>query len=158
MKMRKILPLIILAVGSFFLLSGCDAMLDAIFATNQITVDVAVTIPPYPSVARYYYDWAYGVGAVTLTFTDINTGAVTVVTSGRTGYDAVSSHFVFPFTKLKGDIYTIAAVYSSVYYPPYTYGTSTFYDPSGVPLGSISMPYTNSGDSTGHSVHLFMYF
>jgi hypothetical protein len=31
MKMRKLLPVIILAVGSLFVLSGCDAMLDAIF-------------------------------------------------------------------------------------------------------------------------------
>ncbi len=43
MKMRKILPLVILAVGALVLLSGCDAMLDAIFPTAQITVDAAVT-------------------------------------------------------------------------------------------------------------------
>ena len=35
MKIRKILPLVLLAVGSVFLLSSCDAMLDAIFRTTR---------------------------------------------------------------------------------------------------------------------------
>jgi hypothetical protein len=98
---------------------------------------------------------------VTLYFTDTNTGALTVVASERTGYDNSSSHFVFPFTKLKGDTYTIIATYASAHYsspPP----NPLFYDPSGTRMGfptsQISLPYNNSGDSTGHSVHLYMYF
>ena len=43
MKMRKLLPLVLLAVGALFLLSSCDAMLDAIFPSNQIYVDVEVS-------------------------------------------------------------------------------------------------------------------
>ena len=41
MKMRKILPLVLLAVGSVFLLSSCDAMLDAIFSNNTVNVYVS---------------------------------------------------------------------------------------------------------------------
>ena len=51
MKMRKILPLVILAVTAFFLLSGCDALLDAIFSKDQITVDVAVYTPSHSDYA-----------------------------------------------------------------------------------------------------------
>ena len=36
MKIRKILPLVLLALASVFLLSSCDALLDAIFSNNTI--------------------------------------------------------------------------------------------------------------------------
>jgi hypothetical protein len=157
MKMRKILPIVILAVGSLFLLSGCDALLDAIFAKNQMTIDVRVSIPPYPLVSAYYYDWLYGVGTVTLSVHDLTSGSVTVVTSGRTGYDSSSSHFYFPFTKLANDTFMITATYTSGYYGSPA-PTSVFFDPSGYGMTSITLPYSNGGDSTGHSVNLYMYF
>jgi len=45
MKIRRIILLVLLAAGSVFLLSSCDAMLDAIFSNNTITVYVAAYIP-----------------------------------------------------------------------------------------------------------------
>ena len=53
MKTRKILPLVLIVVGAAFLLSSCDAMLDAIYPSNQISVDVAVrgTIGYHPDFA-----------------------------------------------------------------------------------------------------------
>ena len=150
MKMRKILPLVILAVGALFLLSGCDALLDAIFAKNQISVDVQVS-------NAYYNDWYYGAGSVTLNFYDLSTGSTTTVVSGRTGYDYTSSHFVFTFTKLEADTFAITAFYNSAYYADPA-SNNVFYDPSGAGHTSIAMPFTNSGDSTGHSIDLTMYF
>ena len=41
MRIRKILPVLLLAVGSLFLLTSCDALLDAIFSNNTITVYVS---------------------------------------------------------------------------------------------------------------------
>jgi hypothetical protein len=161
MKMRKLLPLVLLAVGALFMLSGCDAMLDAIFQDNQITVDVFVTIPPYPGLGQYYYDWYYGTGTVTLTLYDVTAGTNKVVVSGRTGYTSTASHFVFPFTKLKSDTYMVTAVYTSAYYSS-PGPNSIFYDPSGTimgsPFSSIAMPYVNAGDSTGRSANISMYF
>jgi hypothetical protein len=156
MKMRKLLPVIILAVGSLFLLSGCDAMLDAIFQKEQITVDVIVQIPPV-GIGPYYYDWYYGAGTVTLTLSDVNDGTNTTLVSTRTGITGAASHFVFPFTKLKKDTYRFVASYASYYYvSPAPIGY--FYDPSNTLMTSVSMPYSNAGDSTGNSVNLYMYF
>jgi hypothetical protein len=150
MKMRKLLPVLIIAVGSVFLLSGCDAILDAIFQNNQITVDVSVS-------SGYALDYASGNGTVTLTLTDVTSGTPTTVASTRTGFDSVSSHFVFAFTKLKSDTFTVNASYTSAYYTS-PLPMNSFLDPSNNALTQITMPYTNSGDSTGRSVYLKIYF
>ena len=42
MRAKKLLPLILLAVGALFLLSSCDAILDAIYANNTLDVTVDV--------------------------------------------------------------------------------------------------------------------
>jgi hypothetical protein len=156
MKMRKLLLLVFLAVGVLFLLSGCDAMLDAIFPSNQIYVDVQV------SAAHYYNDW-FGTyyhgsypGTVTLQLFDVNNGSTTIATGSWTSVDYNCIHFPFVFTKLKNDTYQLTATYTSVHYLPAF--TTIFYDPSGLGMTSISMPYNNSGDYTGHSVDLYMYF
>ncbi len=71
MKIKKLLPLVLLAVAAVLMLSSCDAMLDAIFPTNQIIVDVAVDA---------------------LTHTDYASSPVTVVLSGPSPATA-SKHF-----------------------------------------------------------------
>ncbi len=40
MRTRKLVLLVLLAVGATFLLSSCDALLDAIYANNTINVTV----------------------------------------------------------------------------------------------------------------------
>ena len=157
MKTRKILPLVLLAVGALFLLSGCDAILNAIFPDNQIFVDVRIRAVDYPvDWSHTFYSGAYP-GTVTLTLTDVNTGSVTIANGSWTSVDTSFIHFPFTFTKLKSDTFNLTAVYTSTYEGgPYV--VSTFYDPSGNYLSAIAMPYTNSGDSTGHSVNLYMIF
>ncbi|MGD0725260.1 MAG: hypothetical protein ABSB63_06820 [Spirochaetia bacterium] len=102
MKTKKLLPLVLLAVAAVLMLSSCDAMLDAIFPTNQIIVDVAVDALP-----GHHLDFA--------------TSPVTVVLSGPTpatgtkyfdGYDIYNyAHYTFSFTNLKDGFYTINAYY-----------------------------------------------
>jgi hypothetical protein len=156
MKTRKILPLILLAVGSLFLLSSCDAMLDAIFQNNQIYVDVEISGANYPLDWTAAYRFGAYPGSVTLSLYDVTTGSTTTSTGSWTSADINYVHFPFTFTKLKGDTFTLTATFTSAHYFP-TYQT-LFYDPSGLPMSSISMPYKNSGDSTGHSVSLYMIF
>jgi hypothetical protein len=153
MKTRKILPLVLLAVGSLFLLSSCDAMLDAIFQNNQVTVDVAV------SYARAYNDWFYGTNSqVSCTIFD-GSGNPTTSTGSWTSLDGFAVHYNFTFTKLKNDTYSFAALYRGYTFGPAgndgnlydgTYGSTTF-----IPLLTspfLTMPYKNPGDSTGHSM------
>ncbi len=157
MKPRRLLPLIYVAAGALFLLSGCDAMLDAIFPSNQITVDVAV------SRTSYYNDWyaafVYGSypGSVTLYMYD--NGNPTAVTATWSSADANYVHYTFTFIKLKDHAFSFEAFYVSGHgsVPGYT---GRFYDPSGYyfdfPI-AITMPFHNSHDSTGHLVDLYMY-
>src|SRR5208283_1004098 len=110
MKIRKFLLLVFLAVGALFLLSGCDAMLDAIFPSNQIYVDVEVSAGGF-----YNYDWYhtyyYGTypGYVTLELYDVNSGSTTIATGNWTSVDPNYIHFPFVFTRLKNDVYQLTA-------------------------------------------------
>lgn len=61
MKTRKILPLVILALASVFLLSSCDALLDAIFANDTLTVYVKTA-------------WVYGYSTADFVTVQSNTG------------------------------------------------------------------------------------
>jgi hypothetical protein len=109
--------------------------------------------------ATYYTN--HSSGRVTLYLTDVNDGSVTTAVGSWTGVDYTYVHYTFPFTKLMDHTYTLTAYYNS-----YSLGSqppnTVFYDPSGAEMGtppcSITMPYKNSGDSTGHSVNLYMYF
>jgi hypothetical protein len=158
MKMRKLLPLVLLAVGSLFLLTSCDALLDAIFASNQIQVQVSVYRGTNP-LTDIYQDWLHQYpSTVTLTLTDITEGSNSTVVTGWDGRDSNYLYFDVSYIKLKDHTYTLTAYYHSIY-SGFTYGPVTvFYDPNSVPMGSINMPYHNSGDSTGRSVNLYMYF
>jgi len=156
MKMRKLLPLVLLAVGSLFLLTSCDALLDAIFASNQIQVQVSV----YKGTnGAFFEDWLNGYpSTVTLTLSDINSGTQSTVVTSWDGIDSNYLYFNVQYIKLKDHTFTLSATYNSSY-SGLSYGPVTsFYDPNNVGMGSIQMPYSNPGDSTGHSVNLYMYF
>ncbi len=43
MRVKKLIPLILLAVGALFLLSSCDQILDALYANNTINVTTIVS-------------------------------------------------------------------------------------------------------------------
>ena len=112
MKMRKILPLVILAVGALFLLSGCDAMLDAIFQKDNIDVDVAVPAAQYSFV---YNDYYYGTNPqVTCNLYDASGSPITATSAGWSYWDGTYLHFTMSFKNLKDNTYTFYAAYAGV--------------------------------------------
>ncbi len=152
MKMRKILPLVILAAGALFLLSGCDALLDAIFQNNQITVDVWVVASTHP-------DYAVGNSHVTTTLYDTNSGSTYTSSASWQSYDGYYVHYYMSFTKLPSDTFQITSVYYN-YLNSATGSTNEIWDSSGtVNIGAptvpnqITMPHPDySSDSTGRSI------
>jgi hypothetical protein len=155
MKIKKLLPLVLLAVTAVLMLSSCDAMLDAIFPSNQISVDVMVNKASNPS---FFSDWYYGTpSTVTLTLLDNNTGVSSTLSGGWTDIDSKYVHYVFTFLKLKDHVYSFTAYYSSVTAggPPFL--QTQFWDGS-TGMYAVQMPYRTGHDSTGHSADFQMYF
>jgi hypothetical protein len=130
MRVKKLLPLILLAVGALFLLSSCDAILDALYANNTINVT--------PTVSNAYP------GAVS------PKSYVNVIISGATGgtqtayYSYTSSsvnyYDTLSFSKLPNGNYTIAAYY-------FEYAGGGTYLEYGPQYQSLSMPYNGSSSA-----------
>ncbi len=90
MRAKKLLPLILLAVGALFLLSSCDAILDAIYANNtlDVTVDVSHFDTGYANPSSY----------VEVTLTGASGASSTA--NANTIYTGNYSTFDVPFSKL----------------------------------------------------------
>lgn len=117
MKMRKILPIVVLAVGALFLLSGCDAMLDAIFSNSQITVDVKIYYADYPLDWGQTYTYGRTSGYVDLYLYDVSTSSL-LSTTRLTWSSADLAYIYYPttnYTDLKNDTYQVYAYYYSYY-------------------------------------------
>ena len=142
MKIRKILPLAILAVGALVFLSGCDAILDAIFQNNQLSVSVNVYFGDYPFDWNASYFHGYSSGQVTVYVTaNSGAGAVTQASTFWTSADSQYVHYNLDFTNLKDDTYWVTTTYTSYYqYPNQTFTVS----------GQLVTPH----DSSGHSATL----
>jgi hypothetical protein len=100
MKIRKILPLALLAIGSVFMLSSCDALLDAIFANNTVNVSVAAYIP-----TNGYFP---GTDYVTV---DIIGPTSVSTTVGYSGSDFYYMYWDVTIPKLSDGTYTVQATY-----------------------------------------------
>jgi len=144
MKAIGKLPLLILEAGLLVLLSGCDQMLDGIFPERQI-IQVQVKVPLYHSVGLPG-------SSVNVQLTDggasILTGPVAVTYSS---YDSAFAYYQIQFTKLRNETYGLLAYYydaatSGTYYSPY--GSSFFYNPAGIGVTSVTLPYFQSSDIT----------
>ena len=127
MRVKKLIPLILLAIGALFLLSSCDQILDALYANNTITVTTTVSNSDTGAVNPKSY--------VTVTISGATGGTQTAyysyTASGYSYYDTLS------FEKLPNGNYTITA-----YYVGYAgFGTYVQYGPQYV---SLSMPYNGS--------------
>jgi hypothetical protein len=152
MKIKKLLPLVLLAAAAVLMLSSCDAMLDVIFPSNQISVDVMVNRADFPN------DWSYGAPA-TVDFVLYDATANTFSTQSGSWSDRDSNylHFVFAFLNLKDHVYQMTATYHSFYYA-LDPSTSTFYDGNSPGMLAVQMPHRTGHDSTGHSADFQMYF
>lgn len=126
MRAKKLLPLILLAVGALFLLSSCDAILDAIYANNtlDVTVDVSHFDTGYANPSSY----------VEVTLTGASGASSTA--NANTIYTGNYSTFDVPFSKLPNGNYTITVTYYGYSYP--------YYYPFGPQSYSISFPYNGS--------------
>jgi hypothetical protein len=142
MKMRKLLPLVLLAVGSLFLLTSCDALLDAIFPNSQIFVDVRVYGGSYTTDWIQSYNFNQISGIVTVILVDQRNGDTTSANSYFTSADPTFIHYGFNFTGLKDHTYLVTA-----YYVSYNYA-----DP--LPQSYLVTP----NDATGHSASLTVTF
>ena len=122
MKIRKLIPLAILAVVAVVALSSCDAMLDAIFSKNQITVDVQVATSSYP----VNYDYYNGYGAyVTATITDSSGKTASQNTYYYSSANSSTIDYNFTFPNLSDGTYTISSTYYSYYNGGTYYSAST---------------------------------
>ena len=142
MRIRKILPLALLAIGTLFALTSCDKLLDAIFASNTINVTVKVAWSDHLSYASGGY-----VGVV-VTGSDSSVYSATAYSTFVDGSGYVNYGFSFP--KLGDATYGIA----TTYYGPATGTTYTnaFYDPTNYYGTSITLPYIYGGSETSVSV------
>jgi hypothetical protein len=147
MKVRKILPLLILAVGAVALLSSCNVLLDAIYPPNAISLDVAVNVSNHTdylisSVNAQLHDNSYS----NLLVSSVNAASPRYEGWSRSGY----VHYYFTFARLNNDTYTVTAAYNS------SAGTAT---PATnyIPTNNFTFPYSNSGGSGGHSISMRAY-
>jgi hypothetical protein len=156
MKIKKLLPLVLLAVTAILMLSSCDAMLDAIFPSDQISVDVMVYKNYSPA---FHIDWQTGdASTVALTLTDVTTGVSSTLSAGWSDIDSNYVHYVFTFLRLKDHVYSLSALYYSVDAGPTPFLQTQFWDGSTISMYAVQMPYRNGHDSTGHSADFQMYF
>jgi hypothetical protein len=149
MKIRKLLPLVLLAVASLFFLSSCDQLLDAIFSgDNTLNMYVQVT-------KASHVDWAVSTSTVSL-----YNGAGSLVaqqTVSASTYDGTYGYFYVSFTKLAKGTYT---VYSSYAGGVGDLGATTWYfeDPNTLAyINSITLPDSNSSDLSGKTVTTYSY-
>jgi len=123
--MKRIIPLIFLAVAAVFLLTGCDAMLKAIYP-NQVGGDNTVSVTVY---APYYYYQPIVVALYDSSGTYVGS-AQTYASSYYDGYYYSGS---VSFSSLKDDTYTAEAWLETVAVnnipdsgEPYNYTSSYF--------------------------------
>ena len=100
MKIRKLLPLVLLAIASVFLLSSCDALLDAIFANDTINVYVSAYIPT----------WGYNPGGDTVSVA-ISGPTNATATASYTGNDAYYMYWSVAVPKLSDGTYTVTVTF-----------------------------------------------
>jgi hypothetical protein len=149
MRVKKLLPLILLAIGALFLLSSCDAILDALYANNTITV-TAYVITTHPGATSYY-------SSVTVNLSGASGATVSAGYSGSIYHDTVNGfnyaiYYFSPIKRLPNGNYNM----TSSYYDGVTtsiFSTTYFYDQNENPYTSISMPF-NGSSTADFSVYL----
>ena len=146
--MRKWTPVLVAALA--FALSGCSQVLNLIYPSNAISVDVRVLGSSHP-------DWSQPGSSVTVSASSDAGQAFSQTTSSAT-YDGTYAHFLVILTKLPNQRYTLVTSYTSGASGSTFYASPApddFFDPSGTELNLIQMPYTQgTNPSSGHSVSL----
>ena len=141
------------AAGVVLLLASCGQLMNLIYPSNVISVDVRVA-------ASVHADWASPGSTASVTLT-ADSGQVFSQTTPSTSFDGTYAHFLLTVPKLPNQKYTIVTSYTSgssgrtFYASP---APDDFFDPVGTELNLIQMPYTlNAASTNGHAVLLTAY-
>ncbi len=141
------------AAGTVFLLAGCGQLMNLIYPSNVISMDVRVLASAHP-------DWASPGSMATITLAS-DAGQTFTQSSASATFDGAYAHYLITVSKLPNEKYTIVTSYTSgetgsVFYA--SPAPDDFFDPAGTELNLIQMPYTLSAAPTnGHSVLLSAY-
>jgi hypothetical protein len=148
-RVRKLIVLLPVA-GLALVLSGCGQLMNIIYPSNAMTVDVHVLAENHP-------DWSARGSSVTVTVTS-DAGQTFSQTDGTATFDGTYAHFTVTITKLPNQTYTLVTSYTSgtsgrTYYA--SPAPEDFLDPTGTRLNMIQMPYASGAlASNGHSIAL----
>jgi len=143
--------LILPAAGLAFL-AGCGQLLNVIYPSNAIAVDVRV-------VASAHADWAQPGSSVTVTATS-DAGQSFTQSAVAGSFDGTYAHFLVVLPKLPNQKYTLVTSYTGAAGSPYyaSPAPDDFFDPTGTEMNLIQMPYTSGTlSSNGHSISLTAY-
>lgn|GEM_PF-6278355 len=144
--------LMLSAAGLVLVLTGCGQLMNVIYPSNAIAVDVRVMASAHP-------DWARPGSVTTVTATsDAGQSFTQSAVSGS--FDGTYAHFLVVLTKLPNQRYTLVTSYTgadgSTYYA--SPAPDDFFDPTGTELNLIQMPYASGTlSSNGHSISLTAY-
>jgi hypothetical protein len=138
MRTRKLVLLVLLAVGATFLLSSCDAILDAIYANNTINV-TAYVLTSHSGSSSYY-------SSVTVSLSGASGATVSAGFSGTLAYSGPYTYAVYylpAIKKLPNGTYSMTSTFYDAV-ANYSFSTYYFYDSSNNAYTSFSMPFDGS--------------
>lgn len=134
-------------------LSGCSQVLNLIYPSNAISMDVRVLASSHP-------DWSQPGSSVTVAASS-DAGQAFSQTATTATYDGTYAHFQVVLTKLPNQRYTLVTSYTSGSSGSTFYASPApddFFDPSGTELNLIQMPYAQGVNPYSvHSVSLTAY-
>jgi hypothetical protein len=137
MRAKTILPFVLLAIGALFLLSSCDAILDALYANNTLTISAI-----YVNTNGSYYGTSNQNSYVTVFITGASGGSANASNSSTESDYNGGVYEIFngvSFPKLPNGNYTVTAYY-------YGYRLGNYYQ-YGPVSSSLSFPYNGSNST-----------
>ena len=140
---------LLMTAGLALVLTGCSQVMNLIYPSNAISVDVRVLASSHP-------DWSQPGSSVTVSASS-DAGQSFSQTAASATYDGTYAHFLVTLTKLPNQKYTLVTSYTSAsgstfYASP---APDDFFDSSGTELNLIQMPYAQGTNPYSvHSVNL----
>jgi len=144
---------LMLAAGMALVLSGCGQLMNLIYPSNAISVDVRVLASSHP-------DWGQPGSSVTVSASS-DAGQTFSQTASSATFDGTYARFLVTLTKLPNQKYTFVTSYTSGASGSIFYASPApddFFDPMGTELNLIQMPYAQGANPYSlHSVNLTAY-
>ena len=144
---------LVLAMALALVLTGCGQVLNLVYPSNAISVDVRVLVSSHP-------DWSQPGSSVTVSASSDGGQSFSQVVTTAT-YDGTYAHFLVTLNKLPNQRYTLVTSYTSGSSGSTFYASPApddFFDPAGTELNLIQMPYAQGTNPYSvHSVSLTAY-